>query len=76
MGRVGVPAEGQDRGVLEEEELVADAAVGALGHEALLELECRRGNPIRPSHDATIGPASGVDPLGTGVSVSIATTAA
>ena len=74
VGRVGRAAEGQDRRMLEEQQLVADPSLGALGDEALLERQCLAVvHP--PSHDATIGPGSGVDPLRSGASVSIATTA-
>ena len=37
VGRVRVSAEGQDRRMLEQQEPVADRAVGPLGHEPLLE---------------------------------------
>jgi len=60
--------------VLEQQEPVADPSLGAVGHEALLERQCSR-YPTRPSHVATIGPGTGVDPLCSGASVSIATTA-
>ena len=75
VGRVRCPAEGQDRWMLEQQEPVADPSLGALDHEALLERQCRPGSPTRPSHVATIGPGTGVDPLRSGASVSIATMA-
>ena len=37
VGRVGRATEGQDRRVLEQEQLVGDGAVGPLRREALLE---------------------------------------
>ena len=39
VGWVGAAAEGQDRRMLEEQQLVADAALCTLGDEALLERE-------------------------------------
>ena len=39
VGRVGGAAEGQDRRMLEEQQLVADPSLRTLGDEALLELE-------------------------------------
>ena len=73
VGRVGGASEGQDSRVLEEEQPVADGAVGALGGERLLE-----GEPLAVWHAPEprrerSAPAPGSTRAALGASVSIAT---
>jgi hypothetical protein len=69
-----VPAERQDRRMLEEEQLIGDPTLARSSTSRCCSARASR-YAIRPSHEATIGPGSGVDPVRPWASVSIATRA-